>query len=401
MVKTLRRHSTRRAVSALLCVAAFGACKDDAPAKPAPAAKVANPITESQLTSVTLSVDAVTRLGIATETVDSTSVGAGRTVGGVVMVPPGHSLVVSAPVAGTVLAPAQGAIPQAGTRVSRGQTLLRLAPLPPDRDLQRTDETLEVARARLAQATTEAERMRSLHADRLVSTRDFERAQADLVAARTAFATAEAQQRLVAGGGRDGRGIAALVVTAPASGTVLSLSAGPGQVVPAGAPLFEVVELDALWVRVAVFPGDAAAVNRRATVTVTSLAGAGSGAQITGSPVTAPPTADAASSSVDLYYALSGVAGRLRPGERVNVTVPVGSGGAMALTVPAASVVHDIYGGAWVYERIDSLTFARRRIEITRMVDGRAVITRGPAAGTSVVTSGAAELFGVEFGPGK
>jgi hypothetical protein len=58
-------------------------------------------------------------------------------------------------------------------------------------------------------------------------------------------------------------------------------------------------------------------------------------------------------------------------------------------------------GGSWVYEQVDSLLFVRRRVEIARVVDGRAVITRGITAGLRLVSVGAAELFGSEFGIGK
>lgn len=378
----------------------FVACGDDPPAKAAPAAKVANPTTESQLTAIMLSTEAVGRLGIATATIDSTATSGGRTIGGVVVVPPGHSLVISAPVAGTILSPARGSIPQAGARVTRGQQLMRLAALPPDRELLRTDESLAVAKARFAQADREATRTASLHADRLVSTRDHERAQADLAAAKAALETAESQQRLVAGGGRDGSGMSALVITAPANGTILTLGAGPGQTVAAGAALAEVVELDQLWVKVPVFSGDASLQQRRGGVVISSLADNG-GTSLRGVPVQAPPTADAGASSVDLYYAIQGGGATLRPGQRVSVTFPDAGDGAKRLTVPAAAVVHDIYGGAWVYERVDSVTFTRRRVEVVRVDGARAVLARGPASGTVVVTSGAAELFGVEFGPGK
>ncbi|MEJ7811102.1 MAG: hypothetical protein WKG32_11885, partial [Gemmatimonadaceae bacterium] len=68
---------------------------------------------------------------------------------------------------------------------------------------------------------------------------------------------------------------------------------------------------------------------------------------------------------------------------------------------PAAAIVRDMSGGSWVYERMDSLTFARRRVEVARVVGGRAVLAIGPKAGTPVVIAGAAELFGTEFGAGK
>jgi len=40
----------------------------------------------------------------------------------------------------------------------------------------------------------------------------------------------------------------------------------------------------------------------------------------------------------------------------------------------------------------------RQRIEVAASEDGRAVLSRGLEPGTVVATTGAAELFGTEFG---
>jgi len=72
-----------------------------------------------------------------------------------------------------------------------------------------------------------------------------------------------------------------------------------------------------------------------------------------------------------------------------------------SLVVPWSAILHDTTGGAWVYENIAPQQYARRRVEVRRVVNSRAVLARGPAVGTKVVTAGAAELFGTEFGTGK
>jgi cobalt-zinc-cadmium efflux system membrane fusion protein len=40
-------------------------------------------------------------------------------------------------------------------------------------------------------------------------------------------------------------------------------------------------------------------------------------------------------------------------------------------------------------------------VEVRRVVNSLAVLARGPAVGAKVVTAGAAEIFGTEFGTGK
>ena len=64
-------------------------------------------------------------------------------------------------------------------------------------------------------------------------------------------------------------------------------------------------------------------------------------------------------------------------------------------------MLHDAYGGTWVYEARPSHAFVRRRVSVRDQVDGLAVLDVGRPPGTKVVTVGAAELFGTEFGVGK
>lgn len=364
------------------------------------AAVVEHAVPEAMLTTLTLSADAVNRLRIAVEPIDSSTVAPTRTVGGEVVVPPGESIVVAAPVAGTVLPPEGGALPFAGARVRSAQPLLRLVALPADRDMSRVQQELRVAQAQLEQARAEYERLEPLYADRLIPARQFESARANLVAAEAAHEVAVSQSRLVQGAatGELG-GLSALLITAPAAGVIRSLSAASGQTVAAGTPLAEILGTERLWIRVPVYGGDAGRFDLSADVVVRGLGG--SGTALRGVPVAAPPSADATAASVNLYYEIGGDgAGALRPGERVEVILPMNAPHQAALTVPLASLVRDMSGGSWVYVRVDSQTFTRQRVDVVRIFGDRAVIALGPPPGTEVVTAGAAELFGTEFGAG-
>ena len=393
--------SNSTALRLLLSALPLIAACSKAGSKQAPAATVTAPVAESGLAAVTLTTSAYTHLRIGTGMVDSSTTTLTRTIGGELIVPPGRALVVAAPVAGRVLAPASGVVPTPGQRVRQGQALLRLAALPPDRDLLRTRQDLSATEARLTQAQLEADRTAALFRDRLVATRDQERAQADLAAAKAAFDAAASQEQVVTTGGVRA-GSTALVISAPRDGILRTLAAGPGQVVAAGTVLAEVASLDELWVRVPVFAGDASAVQPQTEVQVHPLTGSDpAAAGWRARRVMAPPTSDPVTASVDLYFAIVGGSALLQPGQRVNVQLPLRATRTPTLSVPLASVVHDAYGGAWVYVRTDSLRFERRRIDILEVLGDRALLRRGPAAGTSVVTAGAAELFGVEFGAGK
>jgi hypothetical protein len=66
--------------------------------------------------------------------------------------------------------------------------------------------------------------------------------------------------------------------------------------------------------------------------------------------------------------------------------------------IPYAAVVYDAEGHAFAYVTARRLTFERTPISIVRTDGPFAVISKGPPAGTPVVTVGAQELLGVEYG---
>lgn len=87
-----------------------------------------------------------------------------------------------------------------------------------------------------------------------------------------------------------------------------------------------------------------------------------------------------------------------RAAERLGVTSAVIEN---PLTVPYAAVLYDAQGKTWVYTNPKELTYVRHGIEVDRITEEQAFLLRGPAAGEAVVTTGAAELLGIEFGVGK
>jgi hypothetical protein len=85
-------------------------------------------------------------------------------------------------------------------------------------------------------------------------------------------------------------------------------------------------------------------------------------------------------------------------------TAPVQSetiGGADRLVIPYSAVMYHLDGSTWTYTNPSGLMFLRAPIDIDRIEGERAILTAGPTAGTAVVTVGAAELYGTEFGVGK
>ncbi len=86
--------------------------------------------------------------------------------------------------------------------------------------------------------------------------------------------------------------------------------------------------------------------------------------------------------------------------ERLGVeTAPVAGSGSL-LTVPYAAVIYDAQGDTWSYVSAEPLVFLRAQITVDEIDGDTAVLSAGPAIGTSVVTTGAAELYGAEIGVG-
>jgi hypothetical protein len=80
-------------------------------------------------------------------------------------------------------------------------------------------------------------------------------------------------------------------------------------------------------------------------------------------------------------------------------TVQNGEGRHAELTVmPYSALVYDTNGRAWAYTSPEQLTFVRSRLTIERIEEQNIFLLNGPPPGTSVVTVGAAELYGTELG---
>lgn len=66
--------------------------------------------------------------------------------------------------------------------------------------------------------------------------------------------------------------------------------------------------------------------------------------------------------------------------------------------VPVAALVYDKNGEVWVYTSTQPRRYVRQSVTVDRVEGDLAILESGPAAGTAVVTVGAAELLGTEYG---
>jgi hypothetical protein len=90
--------------------------------------------------------------------------------------------------------------------------------------------------------------------------------------------------------------------------------------------------------------------------------------------------------------------------ERIGIqTTPISEttvAGKRRKVVPYGAVLYDAEGKTSVYVSSAPNTYVREPITVDFIQGDRAVLTAGPAAGTAIVTVGAAELYGTETGVG-
>jgi RND family efflux transporter MFP subunit len=398
-------------VRALLLVVplATASCTRQSPARAAsPPAKVEKLPGESDLVRLTLTPAAEQRLGITTAAVERKSMPRWRAYGGEVIVPFGAAFTVSAPLAGHLDAAAAVAA-TAGSEVAAGAVLFRLTPVLAPEARTNLATALgtaegEVAGQAVQRAAAKAalDRAERLLGDRIGTARAVEEARAAHDLAIAALAAAERNRDVLAAASRDlgSGGEPALPITSPIGGELRAVHAAAGLIVPAGAPLFEVSDLRRLWVRVGVHGDDARLIDAARDARVGSLRGRAGDEARAASPVPAPLAADPATAAIWLHYALDNADRRYRPGQRVGVELPLASTDER-LVLAWSAVLHDISGGTWVYVRAAEHAYVRRRVEVAFVAGDTAVLQRGLEAGSEVVTAGAAELFGTEFGGGK
>jgi RND family efflux transporter MFP subunit len=380
-------------------------------------------VKEADLNVITLSPTAVKRLGIQSAPIEVRSMPRTRTYGAEMILPTGASVIVSAPLAGTLRHPQGHPFPQVGQHVNQEETILELLPLlSPERAVLTPAERIRFAEAKAAVAQSQidaegqlqqarvqqdAARIQLERAQRLlnnnVGTRKaVDDAQAQMKLAEEVLSAAKSRKKLVDHIQLDEAAgtLKPMPIRSPLGGIVRTTSVQPGQLIAAGAPLFEVMNSEKLWVKVPVYAGELDEIDATQSVRITLLDGHFTKQDVMGKPVSLPPTALPLSAAVDLYYAVANRDQRFRPGEKVSVSVPL-KGETSVKSIPWSALIYDIYGGQWVYEQLGEHQFVRRRVEAGWVNQNRIALLRGPEAGTKIVTAGAAELMGTEFGFAK
>lgn len=298
-------------------------------------AVVSGHLKEADLNIITLTAEAERRLGLTFARAEQRKVAKTRTLGGEVIVPSGS-----------------GATARYSATAAMTSTELAHSQIDADGAVTRARVARDNGRARY-------DRAKKLFEAKNVSQRALDDAKAELDTAEAALQTALSQRGLL--------------------GQSIGSTAVPRRI----------------WIKASVYTGDLARLDLTAPARITGLTAHGTSLQAR--PVSAPMTANSQAAIASVFYEADNANGAFRMGERVNVDVPT-MAQTEALTVPWSAVLYDIQGGEWVYARTADHVFARKRILVRTIVADTAVLALGPPVGTEVVTTGAPELFGTEFG---
>lgn len=263
-----------------------------------------------------------------------------------------------------------------GAVVTAGQPLVLLEDTEYVNSLAMARATLKKAEANLASARINFERFRELYQSNAISEKEFEDvqtglniAEADAAAAAAAVSSAEESLR-------------GATVAAPFDGVVSNKNVTPGQMVAAGTPLMNVLDISSVYVVVNVEQSDLGRVRTGlpAEVSVDSFESRG----FEGVVEIINPSANKSARVFETKIKVSNGEGLLKPGMFAGVRIKTGEEGE-ALAVPQNSLV-SIQGMYFAYVA-DGDRALRRQVEIGRVIGQLVEIKSGLAAGQKIVVT--------------
>jgi hypothetical protein len=90
-----------------------------------------------------------------------------------------------------------------------------------------------------------------------------------------------------------------------------------------------------------------------------------------------------------------------RAAERLGIEFAEVRKSGQRLEAPYGTLLYDASGREWVFISPQPNVFMRTEIKVDLIEGDTVYFSKGPAAGTKLVTSGIAQLYGIEFGVGK
>jgi RND family efflux transporter MFP subunit len=264
-----------------------------------------------------------------------------------------------------------------GSRVRKGQELVRLSADMLQADVDSKRAALRSAEAGLTNATAALRRGESVATSGALSAADLDLLKAEHVAAQARVETARsdlttAELRLQYG-----------TVRAPDSGTITSRTVSVGQIAQAGTEMLRMLRQDRVEWRAEVPEALLSRVKAGQSVEVTAV----DGSVLKGKVRTVAPTVQTTNRTGLVYVDIEGDAAR--PGMFARGEIAAGKG--PGLLVPVSSVVMQD-GYSYVFVVKDGNVVERRRIEQAGVHGSQLEVTEGVAAGDVIAVQGAGFL---------
>lgn len=303
------------------------------------ASRVTNERTEESLTTVTLTEKAEDRLAIEVVPIKKMAISLSRSYPGEVVFPIPNSL---------------NGLPTLSSHTPEAMRELITKQIEADAAIKTADQ-------RVAYSKSHYEQIQAMLSRKVVSQIEVERSKLALEEARIALDTARQNRTLL------------------------------GDSLATGTP-----SENRFWVKTSIFAGDFEKLELNSNAKLRTLDG--DNGETDATPIPNLRTANATQASIDVYYEVP-FSRTLIPGLRVQIDIPLKIK-QESLVIPWSAVLFDIYGNQWVYERIAPQTYTRRSVQVQRVANDLAVLAAGPPIASPIVTAGAAELMGTEFGVG-
>ncbi len=306
------------------------------------------------------------------------------------------------PVAGRearVVAPAAGRVelatpsPLLGTVVKQGAVLATIAPRSTsgaDRSTLAADVT--ALRAEVDAARSELARAQRLVADQAAPAKTIDEAKTRLQIADARLSGAGGRLSQFDSSASGGGGGRRFQLRAPIDGVLVAIDVATGETVEEGKPLFDVIDLERVWLVARVFEPDVPKVEaaRTAWFTIDGYQQPFTVDETNSKLVTIGRVIDPKTRTVPVIFDLENRDGRLRIGNFTKVVIATGAP-RKALAIPESAIVDD-GGKAVAYVMIEGEAFERRPLKLGVRSHGWVEVADGLAAGERVVTRGAYEI---------
>ncbi len=334
------------------------------------------------------------------------------------VVPAASNRAIVAPSIGGVIG--EGKLPIIGQSVSQGQTLAVLRQTPTaaenaqiassnvqlqietmrlEAEKRRLTQAINEAQARVEQTKAEYERAQRLYERKAYSLRQLQIAETDYKTNQAILEAANAQKKVFDESSKiTSQQITtqtSFSVTAPISGTIVAVNKTIGEQVNAGEAIFEIINLDTVWVEAPIFESDLPKLEKLSEAIFTTTASPTK--EHTGKIVNIGAVVDEKTRTATVTFAVANSDKALKVGMQANVRLDA-SESVDAMLIPKESVL-DHEGKKIVYVLLSGEEFQRREVTLGDSYGDKVAILSGLQAGERVVTQGAYQLKLQELRP--